>query len=144
MSGIESSAPDDGPANTVTSAIECAAPPSVVLSYLAEPANLPEWAPGFADAVRQGADGSWTVSKDGVEFPVRIDLGGAAGTVDFLREAAPGRWAGAYSRVTPQPRAGSVIAMTLPTQVGGTAAATAAILRTELAAIVSSVGDTGI
>jgi hypothetical protein len=84
------------------------------------------------------------VSKNGVEFPVRIDLGGAAGPVDYLREAAPGRWAGAYLRVSPQPRVGSIIVMTLPTQVGGTAAATAAILRTELAAIVSSVGDTGI
>jgi hypothetical protein len=143
MSETELVAGDDVPVNTVTSAVECAAPPNVVLGYLAEPANLPEWAPGFAHAVSQGADGGWTVRKDGAEFPVRIELGGAAGTVDILREVAPDRWAGAYLRVTPQPRAGSVIVMTLPAQVGGSAVATAAILRGELAAIVSNVSDPG-
>ena len=37
-----------------------------------------------------------------------------AGTVDYLREIAPGREGGAYIRVIPRPGGGSVVVMTVP------------------------------
>ena len=79
----------------------------------------------------------WLVTKDGQAFTLRVTAVPAAGTVDYLREVAPGREGGAYLRVIPRPGGGSVIIMTLPVPPGADPAATAATLAAELAALVS-------
>lgn len=60
-----------------------------------------------------------------------------AGTVDYLREVAPGIENGAYLRVTPRPGGGTVIVMTVPLGTGVDAAEVAFTLRAELAALVT-------
>ncbi len=62
-----------------------------------------------------------------------------AGTVDYLREIAPGREGGAFLRVVPRPGGGSVVVMTLPLAPGAEQAATAATLRYELNALTNVV-----
>jgi len=58
-----------------------------------------------------------------------------AGTVDYLREVAPGREGGACIRAVPRP--GSVIVMTLPLLADVDPADTTATLSRELTALVS-------
>lgn len=53
-------------------------------------------------------------------------------TVDYLREAAPGKQGGAYLRVLQRPNGGSVVVMTLPILMGSDAEKAAAILDQEL------------
>jgi Polyketide cyclase / dehydrase and lipid transport len=124
------------PRSTVTSAVECASSPTAAYGYLADPRHLPDWAPGFADTVRQDSDGGWAAAKGDRTFAVRVDVHEPAGTVDFLRQAPSGRWIGAYLRVTPQPQSGSVITMTLPLLPDTDPSLTARVLEEELAAIV--------
>lgn len=83
----------------LTETISIDAPPEVVLNFVADPRNLPLWAPGFAQRVRQ--DGAHWLVESG-EQSVRIDVRVARelGTVDFLAADAPSeRPIGAYSRV---------------------------------------------
>ena len=65
-----------------------------------------------------------------------------AGTVDYLREIAPGREGGAYMRAIPRPGGGSVVVMTLPLLPDAERTAVAATLRDELNALVSLVEST--
>ena len=58
-----------------------------------------------------------------------------ARTVDYLREVAPGREGGAYLRVLPGPRGGSVIIMTLPIPPDADRDAVARTLSEELVAL---------
>jgi uncharacterized protein YndB with AHSA1/START domain len=128
-----------GERRTATGAVECAASPDVVFDYLADPRHLTEWAPGFAQAVTRGPGPDWTVPRDGEEFAVRVPARRESGTVDFLREVAPGRWGGAFLRVHTRPGRGSVVVMTLGFQPGVDPADTARILQDELAAIAAAV-----
>ena len=120
---------------TQTSATATAAGPAAVLALLADASQLPAWAPGFADTVTSEGGSRWRAVKDGREFAVRTAVNPEAGTVDYLREIAPGREAGAYLRVIPRPGGGSVVIMTLPVPPGADAAAVGAILGDELAAL---------
>src|SRR5450631_2276530 len=65
-----------------------------------------------------------------------------AGTVDYLREIAPGGEGGAYIRAIPRPGGGSVVVMTLPLLLDAERTAVAATLRDELNALVSLVEST--
>jgi len=119
---------------TQTSATETAAGPAV-LALLGDASQLPAWAPGFADTVTSEGGSRWRAVKDGRAFAVRTAVNPEAGTVDYVREIAPGREGGAYLRVIPRPGGGSVVIMTLPVTPGADAAAVGAILGDELAAL---------
>jgi hypothetical protein len=86
--------------------VETAADPGLVIGLLADAARLPAWAPGFADAVTSEDGSRWSAVKDGREFAVRTAVNLDAGTVDYLREIAPGQEGGAYLRVVPRPGGG--------------------------------------
>jgi hypothetical protein len=122
---------------TVTDSIESRTDPAILVALLADPRRSPEWAPGFADAVTGDDHSGWRATKDGRDFTFRVVARPDAGTVDYLREIAPGAEAGAYIRVMPRPGGGSVVVMTLPVAPDVAPAATAAIVRDELAALVS-------
>jgi hypothetical protein len=73
--------------------------PTAVYGFVADPANLPRWAVGFAEAVRQDEDGRWIVQTAGGDVPVEVEAGDRTGVVDFHLEPAPGVRVTAYSRV---------------------------------------------
>jgi len=92
-------------ARTETQSAETDAPAADVLAVLTNAARIPQWAPAFADEVSGDSRSGWLVTKDGQAFTLRVAAVPAAGTVDFLREVAPGREGGAYLRVIPRPAA---------------------------------------
>ena len=102
------------------------------MNVLANPERIPLWAPAFADAVSLGASGIWTAIKGEREFALRLVVQARAGTVDYLREVAPGRVGGAYLRVVPRPDGGAVVVMTVPRLPDADPAETRATLRQEL------------
>ncbi len=77
-----------------------AATPKDVTAFVADPANLPRWAIGFAHDVRREG-GRWIVSTGQGEIPISVDVNDEVGTVDFRMEVGPGVEAVAYSRVVP-------------------------------------------
>lgn len=81
------------------------------------------------------SDQGWRATKDGREFGLRVVLCSRAGTVDYLREVAPGREGGAYLRAVPRPGGGSVVTMTVPLLPEVDPVDTAATLRSELDAL---------
>ena len=86
-------------ADTQTVSID--APAGRVTRFLADPANLPRWAVGFAKAVRQEG-GRWRVRTGAGEVALRIDADPARGIVDFVISPAPGVELLAASRVIPR------------------------------------------
>jgi Polyketide cyclase / dehydrase and lipid transport len=126
-------------ARSQTQSIEVDAAPDEVVAVLADAARLPEWAPGFADAVVGDDKSGWVATKDGRDFSIRVPVNAQAGTVDFLRETSPGKEAGAYLRAVPRMGGGTVLMMTLPVLRDGDPAAVAAILAEELAALAALV-----
>ena len=106
------------------------------MALLADPSHIPDWAPTFADVVIGDAQSGWRAMKSGQGFALRVDMNHDAGTVDYLREIAPGREGGAYIRVIPRPGDGSVVVMTVPVLPGAEPAAIATVLRDELNALV--------
>jgi hypothetical protein len=123
-------------ARTETQSIDADAQPDAVLSILADPSRIPSWAPAFADMITGDANQGWVAVKDGKTFRLRVVMSQASGTVDYLREIAPGREGGAYVRVLPHPASGSVIVMTLPLAPGGDRTILAATLKEELVRLV--------
>jgi hypothetical protein len=75
-------------------------PPELV-RFLADPANLPRWAVGFAKSVRQEA-GRWYVQTAGGEIALRIASDAASGVVDYWMSPAAGVEVMAASRVVPR------------------------------------------
>jgi hypothetical protein len=115
--------------------METAADPASMVALLADATRIPGWAPAFADAVSSAGGSGWRAVKDGRDFTFRTAVSLDAGTVDYLREIAPGREGGAYLRVVPRPGGGSVVVMTLPVPPGTDPAGVAATLEDELAAL---------
>ena len=74
-----------------------------VVSFLADPQNLPRWAVGFAKSVRREGD-RWVVVTGGGEMGIRITAEPRIGVVDFYMSPAPGVEALAASRVVPNER----------------------------------------
>jgi hypothetical protein len=66
-----------------------------------------------------------------------------AGTVDYLREVAPGRESGAYLRAVPRPAGGTVIVMTLPLLPDTDPEDISTTLTAELAALAGLLARTG-
>ncbi len=124
---------------TVTQSIESEASPDAVVGVLAQAPRIPEWAPAFVDRVTGDARSGWLATKDGRDFALRVMVDQSAGTVDYLREVAPGREGGAYLRAIPRPGGGSVIAMTVPLPPGVNPTDTASTLAQELDALAALV-----
>jgi hypothetical protein len=68
----------------------------------------------FADTIEADGQNEWRLGKDGSFFRLQVVVAHSSGTVDYLREVAPGKGGGAYIRVLQGPRGGSVVVMTLP------------------------------
>jgi hypothetical protein len=132
----------DVDSRTETQSIESRTDPEAIFALLADPRRIPDWAPAFVDAVAEDGQSGWRATKGGRDFTLRVDTKQDAGTVDYLRDIAPGRQGGAYMRVIPRPGGGSVVVMTLPLLPGAERTAVAATLRDELNALVSIVEGT--
>ncbi len=117
---------------TVTRSVEADAEPDRILEFLADPRHIPDWAPVFADRIDADGEGAWRVAKGASVFGLEVILERSSRTVDYLREVAPGRRGGAYIRVLPRPKAGSVIVMTLPVPQGVDAESVSEVLDHEL------------
>jgi hypothetical protein len=83
-----------------TRSVTIGAAPEAIVDFVADPANLPRWAIGFAKGVRRH-DGRWLVDTGRGEVALTVDVDRHRGTVDFRMEPAPGEEAVAYSRVVP-------------------------------------------
>ena len=81
-----------------TRSISIAAAPSDVLAFLADPHNLPRWAPAFARSVSE-RDGQLRVDTGQGELPISVSVSRERGTVDLLSATEPR--VGAFSRVLP-------------------------------------------
>jgi hypothetical protein len=84
-----------------TQAVSIQSPAAKVARFLADPANLPRWAVGFAKSVRSDG-GRWFVRTGAGEMAVRIVADEKSGIVDYLISPAPGVEALAASRVIPR------------------------------------------
>lgn len=73
---------------------------SAVFDFVADPRNLPRWAPGFARSVRPAGD-DWLVDSGEGEAGIRVTvpISREQGTVDFVLTDDPQR--ASYSRVVP-------------------------------------------
>jgi hypothetical protein len=85
-------------ADTQTVTIHAA--PKEVLNFVADGANLPRWAIGFAKSVAQSGD-AWVVTTGQGAVPTTIAVDEPVGTVDFHMEMGPKGEAAAYARVLP-------------------------------------------
>jgi hypothetical protein len=81
-----------------TKAISIEADAGKVFRFVADPAHLPQWAVGFAKAVRRDGD-RWLVTTGAGDIPVRIRAEPTTGVVDFVMTPAPGLEVTASSRV---------------------------------------------
>lgn len=82
-----------------TQTISIDAPPQTVLDLIADPLNLPRWAPAFAPAIRADRE-DWVVDTGAGELRIRVRVSVEHGTVDFLAAGLPpGVEVGAFSRV---------------------------------------------
>jgi hypothetical protein len=81
-----------------TRSISIAADPANVLAFLAEPQNLPRWAPAFARSVTE-RDSQLLVDTGQGELAISLSVSRERGTVDVLSAAEPRM--GAFSRVLP-------------------------------------------
>jgi hypothetical protein len=73
-----------------TRSVTIAAEPRAVLRFVADPANLPRWAPGFAPAVH-ARYGRWFVAGDRGEFEITVLASDELGTFDLWPAADPRR-----------------------------------------------------
>jgi hypothetical protein len=121
---------------TVTRAIESEFEPNLIYLKLTDVSLLPQWAPVFADKVEQAHETTFRVTKGSDAFDLELFANESTLTVDYLREMAGGRRAGAYIRVMPRPLGGSVVAMTVPVGPSATSAQVATVLEQELEALV--------
>jgi hypothetical protein len=117
---------------TVTGSIDTDIIPELVIQVLSDPRRIPQWASGFADRVEPDQSGCWRVTKGDKRFPIEVVTSDPARAEDYLPEGTPGKKGGAFLRVLPRPRGGSVIVMTLLTRSEISAEQTAAILEQEL------------
>jgi hypothetical protein len=92
-----------------TRAISISAAPEVVLDFVADPRNLPRWAPSFAQAVEPSGE-DWLIEQRDRQALISVRVSRDARTVDFL--AATDHTRGAFTRVLPN-AGGSEYAFTL-------------------------------
>jgi hypothetical protein len=124
------------PNQTVTRATESDCEPATLYTILAQPSNIPKWAPVFVDTVEPIDASHFQGTKNGKAFPVELFLHPAACAVDYILDMAGNRRGGAYIRVTPRPLGGSTVTMTVPLGPDANEFAVAKVLEEELAALV--------
>jgi quercetin dioxygenase-like cupin family protein len=124
------------PNQTVTRFIESDKSPAALLRVLQEPSNVPQWAPVFADTIERVDGMRYRVTKGEDTFFVEVSVHEPAGCVDYLREMPDGNRGGAYIRVTPRPKGGSTITMTVPVSPTTTEQEVAKVVTAELDALV--------
>ena len=73
-----------------TSSITIQAPPEDVLRFVADPFNLPRWAPGFAPSVHE-RDGRWFIVGDFGEREIVVTASVECGTFDLWPASDPRR-----------------------------------------------------
>ena len=81
-----------------TRSISIDATPESVFAFVADPYNLPRWAPAFASAVRPDGD-RWVVTSGDTELTIVVRASRELGTVDLL--GGPDLTIGAFTRVLP-------------------------------------------
>jgi len=79
-----------------TRSISILASPGTVLDFVGDPRTLPQWAPGFARAVRAEGD-HWIVDTGAGEACVAMLVSRERGTVDIVSGVDPSR--GVFTRV---------------------------------------------
>lgn len=131
----------DPATHTTMVTVKVEADPAAATALVTDAARIPQWAPGFADAVHVQGDGAVSATKDGRRFSLRVAVDVGAGSVDLLRAVAPVVEDGAHLRVTPQPGRGSVIEMGVPVGADGDAEDAAATVRAELTALAQLLGS---
>ena len=124
----------DDALRSVTGSVESHATPGVVVELLRDASRIPEWAPAFAYTVTRDGE-AWRATTGGSDFSFNVIVVEEAGTVDYLREIAPGLLTGAYLRAVPRAGGGAVITMTLPVRPGVDPEEVRATLRAELLAL---------
>jgi hypothetical protein len=82
--------------NTQTISID--SPADRTFRFVAEPANLPRWAIGFAKDIEPDGD-AWLVSTGQHQVPLRVETDAGLGVIDFHMGAAEEVEAVAHSRV---------------------------------------------
>jgi hypothetical protein len=121
---------------TLTRFTETDKSPAAILHVLREPTNITRWAPVFADAIEPVAGVRYQVRKAGATFFVEVLVHEPSGCVDYLREMPGGNRGGAYVRVTPRPKGGSTITITVPVGPASTEFEVAKVVSDELEALV--------
>jgi uncharacterized protein YndB with AHSA1/START domain len=81
-----------------TRSIAIAAGTDTVFDLVADPAQLPRWAPGAARTARQDGD-HWILENEGGESRIQLRASREHGTADFLSADDPRQ--GVFSRVLP-------------------------------------------
>ncbi len=81
-----------------TRSIAIDAPPDRVHRFMADGANIPQWAPAFATAIRPHGD-HWVATTPGGDAEIVVASHPDAGTVDIL--SADDLTRGAFARVIP-------------------------------------------
>ena len=81
-----------------TQSISIDVPAEAVLELVADPRQLPRWAPAFARAVHPAGADHWLAHTGEREVRMRVRVSREHGTVDFL---LPGAEEVAFSRVIP-------------------------------------------
>ena len=90
----------DTPRQARTVSVTIARPPKDVYDYLADPANIPDWA--FFTSIEPAGDDRWTVTGPGGETAVMTFApANGFGVVDQNVEVAPGDWVHVPLRVVP-------------------------------------------
>jgi hypothetical protein len=120
---------------TVTQSVEFQSDAGAVFRFASDASVLPAWAPAFAPQISRISEHVWEVVKAGETFRLRVAADEKAGTVDFIRQVAPGVVGGARLLVVPKPDGGSVLTMTVPIPEGSSEDSAAAIARSELGAL---------
>jgi hypothetical protein len=124
------------PNQTVTRCIETDKSPDAILKILQEPRNVTQWAPVFADAIEPVENTRYQVTKGEEKFFAHVLVHESAGCVDYLREMANGIRAGAYIRITPRPKGGSSVTITVPLGPSADEKQVAAVVASELDVLV--------
>jgi hypothetical protein len=125
------------PRDTHTGAVELDVDADRAFAVLSEAANIPLWAPAFADHMvpLDGSIDEFEVTKDGRTFGLRFVTRADSRTIDFLRPIFPGRDSGASIRVLSGPRTGCIVILTLPVPPGTEGDSVTSTLNIELDAI---------
>jgi hypothetical protein len=86
---------------THTTSIQIKASTDAAFAFVADGAELPVWAIGFAKAIERGGDGWLVTLASGDRIPLRIDSDAGTGVVDYVMLPAPGEEVPAHTRVMP-------------------------------------------